>query len=173
MERHDLNLRLATPADVALLRRWDQHPHIVAAKGEEDWGWEKELTKTPDGREQLIAEVEGRPIGFLQVIDPAREESRYWGNVPNGLRAIDIWIGEESELGKGYGTQMMNLALARCFADPTVTAMLVDPLASNALAHRVYQRLGFRFVEGRRFGVDECFVYRLDRTSRKLGSECY
>ena len=135
MERHDFNLRPATPADVALFRRWDQHPHIVAAKGEEDWGWENELTKTPDWREQLIAEVDGRPIGFLQVIEPAREESRYWNNVSEGLRAIDIWIGEETDLGKGYGTKMMQLAFAQCFTDPTVSAVLVDPLASATRAH--------------------------------------
>jgi aminoglycoside 6'-N-acetyltransferase len=60
---------------------------------------------------------------------------------------------------------MIQLALACCFSDPTVTAVLVDPLASNTRAHRFYARLGFRFVERRRFGDDECFVYRLDRIS--------
>ncbi len=58
---------------------------------------------------------------------------------------------------------MMRLALERCFADPQVSAVLIDPLASNTRAHRFYERLGFRFVERRRFGADECFVYRLDR----------
>lgn len=162
-------LRLATTSDLVLLRHWDQQPHIVAAKGHEDWGWETELQQAPDWREQLIAELDGRPIGFVQIIDPAREESHYWGNVPNGLRAIDLWIGEKDELGKGYGTEMMRLALTRCFADPTVTAVLVDPLTSNTRAHRFYERLGFQFVERRRFGVDDCFVYRLDRSFRKLG----
>jgi len=79
------------------------------------------------------------------------------------LRAIDIWIGEETDLGKGYGTQIMQLALARCFADPTVTAVLIDPLASNTRAHRFYKRLGFQFVDRRRFGKDDCCVYRLKR----------
>ena len=57
----------------------------------------------------------------------------------------------------------MRLALARCFAEPAVTAVLIDPLANNIAAHRFYERLGFRFVERRRFGLDDCFVYRLDR----------
>jgi aminoglycoside 6'-N-acetyltransferase len=95
--------------------------------------------------------------------DWAREESRYWGEVPEGLRAVDLWIGEHSDLGKGYGTRMMELALARCFSDPQVCAVLVDPLASNTRAHRFYERFGFRFVERRSFGRDDCFVYRLDR----------
>lgn len=170
---HAMNLRSAIPADMELLRHWDAQPHVRASDPNDDWAWETELSKTPEWREQLIAEHDGRPIGFIQIIDPAREESHYWGAVPSGLRAIDIWIGEERDLGKGYGTQMMCLVLARCFADPTVTAVLVDPLPTNTRAHRFYERLGFQFLERRRFGTDECFVYRFDRTSRELGAECF
>ena len=164
-----MKLRPATLADVELLRHWDAQPHVRASDPNDDWAWEVELGKAPDWREQLIAELDDRPIGLVQIIDLAREESHYWGDVPAGLRVIDTWIGEASDLGKGYGTFMMQLALARCFADPTVTAVLVDPLAANTRAYRFYERLGFQFVERRRFGADECFVYRLDRASRKLG----
>jgi aminoglycoside 6'-N-acetyltransferase len=160
-----LNLRRATIEDLDLLRYWDEEPHVVESDPNDDWGWEVELTRTPDWREQLIAEVDGRAIGFIQIIDPALEDSHYWGEIEPNLRAIDIWIGEEAELGKGYGTQMMKLAIERCFADPLVTAILIDPLANNTRAHRFYERLGFQFVEPRRFGADDCFVYRLNRAS--------
>lgn len=136
-----VRLRPANPDDLQLLRRWDEQPHIVAAKANDDWGWEVELARRPDWREQLIAEIDGRPVGFVQIIDPAREDSHYWGDVPANLRAVDLWIGEEAK----------------------VEAVLVDPLAANTRAHRFYERLGFRFVERRRFGADDCFVYRLDR----------
>lgn len=158
-----INLRPATPADLTVLRHWDEQPHVIASDPNDDWNWEVELERTPEGREQLIAEIDGRPIGFIQIIDPALEESQYWGNVTANLRAIDIWIGEEHDLGKGYGTKMMQLALKRCFADLLVTAVIVDPLASNTRAHRFYERLGFQFVEQRKFGLDDCFVYRLNR----------
>jgi aminoglycoside 6'-N-acetyltransferase len=154
------------------MRRWSEQPHVKAAGVSDDWGWETELARSPDWREQLIGEVEGRPVGFLQIIDPAREESHYWGKVPAGLRALDIWIGEKADLGRGYGTQMMCLGLERCFADPTVTAVLIDPLASNTRAHHFYLRFGFRFVERRHFGSDDCFVYRLER-ERWKGSRGY
>ena len=136
---------------------------MIASDPNDDWHWEVELDRTPDWREQLIAEIDGRPIGFIQIIDPAREESHYWGNIAANLRAIDIWIGEATDLGKGYGTKMMQLALARCFADADVTAVLIDPLVSNTRVHRFYERLGFRWVERRQFGEDDCFVYRLNR----------
>jgi aminoglycoside 6'-N-acetyltransferase len=158
-----LKLRPATLADLDLLRRWDEEPHVIEADPNDDWGWALELARDPAWREQLIAEVDDRPIGFIQIIDPALEDSHYWGEIAPNLRAIDIWIGEETELGKGYGTQMMRLAIDRCFVDPLVTAILIDPLAVNTRAHRFYERLGFEFVEPRRFGEDDCFVYRLQR----------
>lgn len=158
-----MRLRFAAPEDIPLLRRWDAAPHVIAAKGAESWGWERELARNPDWREQLIAEADHVPIGFVQIMDPARDDGHYWGDCPEGLRAIDIWIGEENYLGRGLGTQMMRMAIERCFADPTVDAILIDPMASNTRARRFYERLGFRFVENRRFGDDDCAVYRLER----------
>lgn len=166
-QKPSMNLRPATLNDTPLLRYWDEQPHVIASDPNDDWQWEIELRRPPDWREQLIAEIAGRPVGFIQIIDPAREESRYWGDVSENLRAVDIWIGEATDLGKGYGTRMMELALARCLADPSVTAVLVDPLADNRRAHRFYERLGFRFVERRHFGSDDCFVFRLDRGDRR------
>lgn len=58
---------------------------------------------------------------------------------------------------------MMELALALCFADPLVTAVLIDPLANNTRAHRFYQRLGFQVVDRRQFGEDDCLVHCLKR----------
>jgi aminoglycoside 6'-N-acetyltransferase len=158
-----LTLRPATVEDVPLLRRWDDEPHVRAASGDDDWEWETELAEDWPWRDQLIASVDGVPIGFLQIIDPAEEVSHYWGDVPANLRAIDIWIGEAAYLGRGHGTGMMRWAIDRCFADPAVQAILIDPLASNARAIRFYQRLGFRTVGERRFGDDLCLVHRLER----------
>lgn len=160
-----ISLRNATLLDRAILEYWDLQPDIIESDPNDDWNWEYELTRSPEWREQLIAEPHGVPIGFIQIIDPAKEESNYWGAVPDNLRAIDIWIGEKQHRGKGYGTTMMKLSLDRCFKDNEVTAVLVDPLESNVLAHRFYRRLGFEFLEKRKFGEDHCMVYQLNRKS--------
>ena len=158
-----LRLRPATLDDLALLNHWDEQPHVIESDPNDDWGWDQELARDPDWRQQLIAEVDEMPIGFIQIIDPAREDSHYWGPCPDNLRAIDIWIGEEAYLGRGFGTQMMRMAIDRCFSEASVEAILIDPLASNLRARRFYERLGFCFVENRRFGDDDCAVYRLQR----------
>jgi aminoglycoside 6'-N-acetyltransferase len=160
-----VRLRAATLADLAVLRAWDAQPHVIAATGADDsFPWEIELPRSVPWRELLIAESGGRPIGMVQIIDPAQEETHYWGEIAPNLRAIDIWIGAEGDLGRGYGTQMMRLALQRCFADAAVAAVLVDPLAANVRALRFYERLGFRCVERRTFGEDDCFVMQIRRT---------
>lgn len=159
-----VRLRLAVPADRELLEHWDRQPHVVAAGGDDDvFDWQAELPRELPWRELLLAEIGDRPIGFMQIIDPRLEETHYWGKAAAGLRAIDIWIGEAIDLGRGHGTAMMRLALERCFSEPSVEAVLVDPLASNDRAHRFYERLGFRRIERRLFGADDCWVYRIDR----------
>jgi aminoglycoside 6'-N-acetyltransferase len=109
-----LQLRKATIHDLPTLRHWDTQPHVIAADPNDDWRWEVELATEPAWREQLIAEVDGVPIGLVQIIDPAHEDCHYWGDIAKHKRAFDIWIGEEHNLGMGYGTEMMKLALKRC-----------------------------------------------------------
>ncbi len=157
-------MRPATIEDVPILSYWDTLPHVVAATGDDDViDWEWELTRETDWKWDLVAEVDEEPIGIVQIIDPAREETHYWGDIESNLRAIDIWIGPAEFLGQGYGTLMMQEALKQCFSDPAVTAVLIDPLEHNKRARNFYERIGFRYLEDRIFGQDHCAVYRLDR----------
>ena len=167
----DVRLRPATAADADLLAAWDREPHVITCSiddpdAEVAFGgipWREELEAQSDVSFYRIAELDGRPVGVMQIIDPHLEPTRYWGDIEPGLRAIDIWIGPKDALGRGIGTRMMTLALDACFADPGVRAIVIDPLNSNTDAHRFYQRLGFE-PEGRRmFEEDDCLVLRLTR----------
>ncbi len=157
-----VKLRISTIEDLATLERWDIEPHVIESDPNDDWNWSVELKRFSNWREQLMAEVDGQPIGFIQIIDPKEEETHYWGDCEENLRAIDIWIGEKEFLGKGFGTQMMNLAIERCFSNSNVKAIVIDPLDSNKQAIKFYEKFGFRFVENRFFGQDYCYVMRLN-----------
>ncbi len=170
-----VRLRPATLDDAPLLAGWDREPHVIACSSDDPEAevafggieWREELSAQDETSVYRIAEIANdgswRPIGVMQIIDPHREPTHYWGEIEPGLRAIDIWIGPPDALGKGYGTQMMTQALDACFAEPEVHGVVIDPLASNTDAHRFYQRLGFE-PEGRRtFDQDDCLVHRLTR----------
>ncbi len=160
-----ISLRPATISDLDLVRYWDTKQHVIDADPDDEWDWEVELNRNPVWREQCIAELDSTPIGFIQIIDPFLEDTQYWGSIEPNKRAIDIWIGEEKYLNKGYGSQMMLQAIDRCFKHHKVSSILVDPLKSNAKAHRFYQRLGFVFKEEREFNGVSCFVYELIRNT--------
>lgn len=158
-----IQLRLATISDLSILQLWDEQEHVIASDPNDDWNWEVELQKKPDWRAMYIAEKDKLPIGFVQIIDATKEETHYWGDVPEGTKAIDIWIGDTVHLGKGYGTTMMKIALNKCFEDCKTDVVLIDPLISNNDAIRFYKRLGFTLVGARTFGEDECIVYEMTR----------
>lgn len=169
----EVRLRPATVDDADLLAGWDREPHVIACSTDDPnadvaFGgidWREELEAQSDVSFYRVAEAGGRAIGVMQVIDPHREPEHYWGDIEPGLRALDVWIGPKDALGHGYGTRMMALAINDCFSDPAVTAIVIDPLASNTDAHRFYRRLGFEPVGRRRFGDDDCLVHRLERAT--------
>lgn len=160
---HQITLRPARLSDIPTLEAWDEEPHVAASDPNDDWGWADMLEGAAPGLDSYIAELDGRPIGIVQITDPEREASRYWGETGPGIRAIDIWIGPKDALGRGFGTVMMRLALELCFADASVGEVLIDPIVSNTDAIRFYRRFGFVFVENRRFGADMCAVHKITR----------
>ncbi len=169
-----ITIRHAKISDAATLDSWDTEPHVISATTDdphateayEDLDWAEEIAASSDLSRYWIAELDGRPIGVMQIIDPHSEPTHYWGDVEPNQRALDIWIGSAADLGKGYGDVMMRQGLAVCFADPAVTAVLIDPLASNVRAHKFYQRFGFQAVGLRTFHDESvCLVYSLSRAS--------
>jgi hypothetical protein len=76
-------------------------------------------------------------------------------------RAIDLRTSSASPV---YGRLTSGSAPhEHCFADPTVTAIVIVPLASNARAIAFYHRLGYVTVERRICGDDDCLVLTLTR----------
>jgi aminoglycoside 6'-N-acetyltransferase len=172
----DIRLRPATVADQPMLERWDEDEDVTSSSGNdhrdtdgvyENGYWTHELAIQSDVYEYFIAEVREddswRPIGAIQIIDPHREPTHYWGEIEPNLRAIDIWLGEPGDRGKGYGELAMTAAVERCFAPSNVAAIIIDPLNSNTRAIKFYQRMGFVPTHRQTFGDDDCLVHKLTR----------
>ena len=157
-----VDLRLAVAADIPTLERWESADHVVAISGDDEpWDWTVEIDVP--WQEVWIAEVEGRAIGVVVLLDANAEPSCYWGDVSPGTYAIDIWIGEPDALHRGYGTMMMRHALDRAFSEHDTHEILIDPLETNTDAIGFYKHLGFKEVGPRRFGTDDCLVLQMDR----------
>ncbi len=167
-----LIIRLARQADASALARWDRDPSVIACTTDDPHAkqafagaeWSREIAAGSDRSCYYIAELDGRAIGAVQVIDPHLEATHYWGEIEPNLSAIDIWIGDASDRNRGHGGRIMGAVIDACFDDCSVSAILIDPLNSNRSAHRFYRRLGFKPLGRRLFnGEDDCLVMRLDR----------
>jgi len=175
MTDHALHIRDAVIEDAATLYHWDEKPHVMAAVSNSgatsfEADWEDELSQQSDLCRFYIAVVDGLKIGALQIIDPAKEPFHYWGPVASDLRAIDIWIGEEAYLGRGYGTKMMTWAIERCFHSVQVQKIIIDPLSNNLRAHKFYKCLGFEYAGTRRFDAEsDCVLFALTRARWEAG----
>lgn len=172
-----LVIRVAVADDIPVLERWDVDPDVIAATSDDPNAeqafdgaiWPDEIAGNSSVTCYYIVELAGRPIAGMQVIDPHLEPTHYWGETEPNLRAIDIWIGDTPDRNQGHGARMMGAVIDQCFADPAVTAIIIDPLNSNKDAHRFYQRLGFKVVGRRFFEKDDCLVHRLERADWRKG----
>jgi aminoglycoside 6'-N-acetyltransferase len=88
-------LRRAIPADVAWLELWDTDADVIACCTDnpdatvafEDADWGREIAAQDEHSQYFIAELDGRPIGAMQVCDPHLESSHYWGDIAPNLCA--------------------------------------------------------------------------------------
>ena len=159
-----VTIRLATIKDETALTTWANKPHIREAVGY-DWDWSSELTQRRFWVQQYITCYNEKPIGFFQVINTGHDPDNYWKSLADiKTAAIDIWIGEERFLGKGIGTFMMQYAIERCFADPEIVRILLDPLKTNIRARRFYERIGFEFYSEMKLDGEVCSIYQYLRS---------
>ena len=134
--------RPMTAADLPLVLRWLQQPHVM-----EWWGDTREQFELVSGdleveaMVQFIVAVDGRLFGYIQCYDLTDWNSGF-GTHPAGTRGIDQFIGEPDMIGRGHGS-----AFIRAFVEGKLSAgaprMVTDPDPANARAIRAYEKAGF------------------------------
>ena len=93
---HMIVLRHVTRADAPILKSWDKQPHVISATTDDPDAetafdgivWEDELAQQSDVSRHYIAELGGRAIGAMQIIDPHLEATHYWGDIAPNQRAL-------------------------------------------------------------------------------------
>ena len=137
--------RAMTAADLPLVQRWLQQPHVM-----EWWGDTHEQFELVSGdlkvetMDQFIVAFRGRPFAYIQCYDLSDWDSGF-GMHPAGTRGIDQFIGEPDMIDRGHGSTFI-----RAFADDKLKAgaprMVTDPDPANARAIRAYEKAGFEKI---------------------------
>lgn len=113
--------------------RWHRDSKInneLADKIKEEWA--RNYWRGRRGQYMVVAEVEGRVVGFNQLIKR-----------DNGVLAIDLIAVNEKYRGKGIASGMIAFAVANC---GPMTKMVVGTQLANIASLKMYQRSGFNVV---------------------------
>ncbi len=132
---------------------WDQDVHWTSELVKEKYGSYVHGYKIEDGIQKplqaFIICIDDIEIGYIQLYNAhefAREGGISLNELPRSLAACDIFIGDPTYVGKGYGTALMKKFL-QDYVDPKYEACFVDPDTANTKAIRAYEKAGFEKIK--------------------------
>jgi aminoglycoside 6'-N-acetyltransferase len=138
-----------TAADLPLIRRWLEMPHV--AEWWHDPVEQFELVSGDLGHPdmaQFIVAADAQPFAYLQCYNIGAWDAGF-GPQPDGTRGLDQFIGEADMLDRGHGSALVRIFAEELLANGT-PRVVIDPDPSNTRAVRAYEKAGFskdRLVE--------------------------
>ena len=154
LDSAQLRFRPLGYADLALLHRWLNEPHVKPwfHGGPPLADVVAEYSAYIDGREPIAAFLVSygeRPIGMMnwqRCGDFPDFMGLYQIEDPNAANC-DVVLGEPEFVHRGLGPLLIRrFAREVIFADPCITTLIIDPERGNASAIRAYEKAGFRFL---------------------------
>lgn len=134
-----------TDLHIPLLFSWLNASHL---KGHYDDGYDSseeiksKFVEDQQGVHRFIAYCKERPVGYIQTyrIEATHDYAAYRHS--EGLTVgIDLFVGEESLLGQGYGFQMLQQFIVSL--EQGIERIIVDPCEANKPSMALFYKYGF------------------------------
>ena len=137
-----ISLRLMTAEDTDLIVQWRNNPRVrnnfiyqkpFTREGHENWV--RTMVDTGKVLQFIIEDLaDGQPVGSVYFRDIDKEHSK---------AEYGIFIGEDSAVGKGFGSEAARIAVEYGFEELGLHKIFLRVLADNAEAIRSYEKAGF------------------------------
>lgn len=147
LESKRIILRPITVEDTADILRWRNSPHVMehfiireplTEEVHRDW-LENKVAKGLSEQFIIIVKDSGKAIGsqYYQRIDREKKSAEF-----------GIFIGEKEETGKGYGPEVLELAIEHARDDMGLKSIELRVIADNEAAYKLYSGHGFKVIPG-------------------------
>ena len=167
----EISFRSVTKKDETLLKRWVATPHWQEWWDAPDVAVAEILGHLEsDSVEPMIAELDGKPVAYVQTYDPHMEDDHPYQDQLFGTLGIDISIGEASDLNKGLGTEILQ-ALAELLFKEGASRLIIDPHPDNKQAIRCYEKAGFVALDTRTSAYGPALMMALNNPEPDFDSE--
>lgn len=137
-----ISLRLMTAEDTDLIVQWRNNPRVrnnfiyqkpFTKEGHENWV--RTMVDTGKVLQFIIVDLsDGQPVGSVYFRDIDKEHSK---------AEYGIFIGEDSAVGKGFGSEAARIAVEYGFEELGLHKIFLRVFADNAEAIRSYEKAGF------------------------------
>lgn len=151
-----LVFREMTKADIPLYLEWLNTSHVQEWWNSEDEKIHEKLDN-PEYKHLFIVTWHDEPFAFIQVYD-----ANFGGPSEHstGVLGLDMFIGKESYLNKGFGTRMVSKLGSSLLARPEVPYLIIDPQVKNKRAIRCYEKAGFKRIKTITTCEGECLLMK-------------
>ena len=150
-----IGIRRLLSSDLHLMHKWLNRDHVSRWYGKQKPTYEAVVQKYGakiDGQDQsdpFLISYAGSPIGYIQTYRIAdHPEYNRHVRVDDRTAGVDLFIGDDAYIHKGFGTRVLAKFLAKVvFSDEGITNCLIGPEPENRAAIRSYQKVGFRHIK--------------------------
>ena len=151
----EITFRRLTDGDLPLLHRWLNDPGVVRWWEGDDVSWEGVVRDygeaDPDPTEHWLAEIDNRPVGWIQcyaAADSPEGCEPWWKlGVDRTAAGIDYLVGDPASRGRGIGSTMIRLFVAEIVfgLHPEWSQACACPYSANVASWRALEKAGFRY----------------------------
>lgn len=106
---------------------------------------EKFLVELPHrGVHAFIIQFASHEIGYIQYYNASKIGGGWWLNESPGTFGVDLMIGSEMHLGKGFGPRIIKEFIALIKErESDVQSIIIDPAPTNDRAIKAFEKAGF------------------------------
>jgi RimJ/RimL family protein N-acetyltransferase len=117
-------------SDFGFIESWLAQPHVQKTWGNEKWeeSYEKYLFRiSSDAVKQFVIQSDGAPIGYIQYYWASKVGDGWWEGYDDNTVGFDLYIGNATFLGKGYGERVIKEFVKLLFKDENIHRIIADP----------------------------------------------
>ena len=163
--------------DLPLMQKWLNESHVHEWYDKNEKNTLEEIIKRYGPKisgekpsDEYLVLYEKEPVVFIQTykVNDWPEFADYVG-YDDHAASVDLFIGDISFMGKGFGSMMLNKFLKDVvFVNPDITTCIIGPEPNNKRAIRAYEKAGFRYVKTVQIGKEPDPTYIMKLKKEKL-----
>lgn len=167
MKNNFIDFKRMTFANLQLWQQWSQKPHVKNVwfvEGYESTSYIHQKIAGNGYDYPFIIYLNDIAIGYIVCCDLYAYRTRcphpkgLFTQEEAGTFCMDLFIGEEKYLNKGYGVLIVREFVKKMLEQFHPKKILIDPAITNIRAIKCYQKAGFKIIAQKFDGVTDCYV---------------